>query len=61
MKTYIQPKTKVVMIQHVNFIAQSLGLKGTPASFNGSDDYSKALGREDNSWDIWGNNDDLED
>lgn len=60
MKTYIQPTTKVVMIQHVNFIAQSLGLKGTAASTSGND-YSKALGREDNSWDIWGNNDDLED
>jgi hypothetical protein len=44
----------------VNFIAQSLGLKGTAASTSGND-YSKALGREDNSWDIWGNNDDLED
>lgn len=56
MKTYIKPTTKVVMIQHVNFIAQSLGLNGTKASVSGSD-YSKALGREDNSWDIWGNSD----
>ena len=60
MKTYIQPTTKVVMIQHVNFIAQSLGLKGTAASTSGTD-YNKALGREDNSWDIWGSGDYEED
>ena len=56
MKTYIQPATKVVMIQHVTFIAESLGLKNSNASNDGST-YNKALGREDNGWDIWGNED----
>jgi len=56
MKTYIQPATKVVMIQHVTFIAESLGLNSSNASNNGST-YTKALGREDNSWDIWGSAD----
>ena len=48
-KIYSQPTTKVVKIQAAKMVAQSLtkydsGSKGA------------VLGREDNSWDIWGNN-----
>ena len=56
MKTYIQPATKVVMIQHVTFIAESFGLKNSDASNDGST-YTNALGHEDKGWDIWGSED----
>ena len=58
MKTYIKPTTTVVRIQHVNVIATSFKLNSAAASTTG-DNYN-SLGREDNSWDIWGN-DDFED
>jgi len=57
MKTYIQPTTNVVKIQYVSIICESLGLKGASASVDGSNNYDKALGRQDNSWDIWGTGD----
>ena len=55
MKTYIQPTTKVVKIQHVSIICESIGLSSTAASTTG--DTYNSLGRQDNSWDIWGTGD----
>ncbi|MBQ8050391.1 MAG: hypothetical protein IJ197_02285 [Bacteroidaceae bacterium] len=45
-KVYLQPETEVVLIQHTNMIA--LSLQPDPAT---GDD---ALVKEDNNWDIWG-------
>ena len=46
-KIYSQPTTKVVKIQAAKMVAESIALKQTGG--NGT-----VLGREDNSWDIWG-------
>ena len=57
MKKYIQPETKVVSIRMTQVMAAS------PAVTLGSGSVKAAEvdARENNSWDIWGNNDDLED
>ena len=56
-KTYISPLTKitVVSIQHQLLTGSITGTKvyGTSASSSNA-----VLGREDNSWDIWGSNED---
>ena len=52
-KIYSQPTTKVVKIQAAKMVAESIALKQTGG--NGS-----VLGREDNSWDIWGTDADEE-
>ncbi|MBQ7572463.1 MAG: hypothetical protein IJT19_09545 [Bacteroidaceae bacterium] len=57
MKTYIQPETKVVKVKTVQMMAVStLGIDST----NKVTDVNDLLGREDNSWDIWGTGDDDE-
>jgi len=58
MKTYIQPETKVVSIRMTQVMAASpaIGLNKSGSVAAGSVD-----ARDNNSWDIWGNNDDLED
>ena len=54
-KIYNQPTTKVVKIQIMHMIADSIGVNNTQLSG------SKAgWAREDNSWDIWGSGDDEE-
>jgi len=54
MKTYIQPETKVVKVKTVQMMAVStLGIDST----NKVTDVNDLLGREDNSWDIWGTGD----
>ena len=59
MKTYIQPETKVVKVKTVQMMAVStLGIDSTPA--NKVTNVGDLLGREDNSWDIWGTGDDDE-
>ena len=57
MKKYIQPETKVVSIRMTQVMAAS------PAVTLGSGKVNAAEvdARGNNSWDIWGNNDDLED
>ena len=52
-KTYNSPSTKVVKIALHHMIADSLKIG---ASYNGS----AIETHEDNSWDIWGNNDDFD-
>lgn len=52
-KIYSLPTTKVVKIQAAKMVAQSIDLKQDGG--NGT-----VLGREDNSWDIWGTNADDE-
>jgi len=54
-KTYNSPSTKVVKIAlHQIVAASQLGIGASVTSA------SVAEGREDNSWDIWGNNDDFD-
>ena len=56
MKTYIQPETKVVVLNTVHVMAASpLGIDSSSA--NKVTNVGDLLGREDNSWDIWGNGD----
>ncbi len=56
MKTYIQPETIVVKVKTMQMMATStLGIDATPA--NKVTDVNDLLGREDNSWDIWGDGD----
>ena len=63
-KTYIIPSLKVVLLQHVMPLAASNQINGnslilnhnTMGEGNGSD-----AARGDNSWDIWGTGDDIED
>ena len=49
-KIYSLPTTKVVKIQAAKMVAQSIDLKQNGG--NGT-----VLGREDNSWGIWGSGD----
>lgn len=64
-KTYIIPSLKVVLLQHVMPLAASNQFNGSSVKLNtsimGSGDGSDAAGRSDNSWDIWGTDDDFED
>jgi len=55
-KTYISPLTKitVVSIQHQLLTGS---IKGTQV-YGSASSSNAVLGREDNSWDIWGNNED---
>ena len=56
MKTYIQPETKVVKIHVAQMMAVStLGVSNTSTNNIVGDS------RQDNSWDIWGGNDEYED
>ena len=48
-KAYNQPSVKVVKIQVAKVMATSIEIKA--AGGNGT-----VLGREDNSWNIWGDN-----
>ena len=47
-KIYQTPSVKVTLIKTVQMMATSLGKNATGAT-------SGVLTREDNSWDIWGN------
>ena len=55
-KTYISPLTKitVVSIQHQLLTGS---IKGTQV-YGSASSGNAVLGREDNTWDIWGNNED---
>ena len=56
MKTYIKPEMKVVLLKTINMMAvSSLGIDNSSA--NKVTNTNDLLGREDNSWDIWGNGD----
>ena len=59
MKKYIKPETTVVLLQTETLIAESITVKSDTYATKdgGSGDYTNALGREDNAWDIWGNED----
>lgn len=46
-KIYSQPTTNVVKIQAAKMVAESFGKNATGSK-------GAVLGREDNSWDIWG-------
>lgn len=54
-KTYSIPEMKVVTTKNICVVAGSISLKSnTASSTNGT---YNSLGREDNSWDIWGDGD----
>ena len=48
MKKYICPAIEINEAQVTNMLAESLKISDTTV------DGSQALGKEDNSWDIWG-------
>ena len=52
-KIYNAPTTKTVVISVNKNVLTTTSIAVGTQSVNGS----AALGREDNSWDIWGNND----
>jgi hypothetical protein len=52
-KIYNAPTTKTVVINVNKNVLTTTSIAVGTQSVNGS----AALGREDNSWDIWGNND----
>lgn len=57
MKTYIQPETRLVIVRTMQLIAGSPGIgegKGLGNAYSSTD---VTYGRQDNSWDIWGDDD----
>ena len=57
MKTYIKPETKVVALRTVQVMAGSPGIGDGKSLGNAYNSGDVTYGREDNSWDIWGNGD----
>lgn len=54
-RIYMKPVTKMVTIRvQQNMLAGSYIVSNTTAT-------GDALGRQDNSWDIWGSDDDIDD
>ena len=53
-KIYSQPNVKVVKIHVAKMVASSIRISSS------ADGDGNVLGREDNSWDIWGSGDDEE-
>ena len=51
-KIYIEPNVKVVMVRSMQMIADSIGVINSKLSGE-----KAGWAREDNSWDIWGSND----
>ena len=54
-KTYISPIINVVVISQVRPIAGSITTSG--ATFYNTNATGEGMTREDNSWDIWGDDD----
>lgn len=57
MKTYIQPEMKVVALRTMQVMAGSPGIGTGKSLGNAYSSTDVTYGREDNSWDIWGNGD----
>ena len=56
-KEYIQPSMHVVAIKAMGMIASSI----VGRSISNTEATGDALGRQDNSWNIWGSDDDIDD
>ena len=59
MKTYIKPETNVVALRTMQVMAGSPGI-GDGKSLGNAYNSGDVTYARDNSWDIWGNDDDVE-